>query len=103
MKILVEQAKLDNNKVIMQTSVRGGFYTIKFYDKGNRSPYAYNNWGHLNVRQAKKMVEELNLFIGQSNDLETIEGEAFGVGYDAGYNAGIENKNSTEKGINHNG
>ena len=36
-------------------------------------------------------------------ELEGIKDEAFGVGYDAGYNAGIENKNSTEKGINYNG
>ena len=63
MRILVEQANGIDGRVIMQTSERGGFYTIKFYDKGKYNPYAYNNWGHLNIRQAKKMVKELNSFI----------------------------------------
>ena len=63
MRILVEQANDKGDRVIMQTSERGGFYTIKFHDEGGYNPYAYKNWGHLNIRQAKIMVKELNSFI----------------------------------------
>tara|TARA_R100001594_G_scaffold121360_1_gene157186 strand:- start:375 stop:572 length:198 start_codon:yes stop_codon:yes gene_type:complete len=62
MKILVEQAKGDE-KVLMKTSERGGFYTIKFHQKNKYNPYAYLNWAHLNIRQAKIMIKELKTFI----------------------------------------
>ena len=62
MKILVKQAGVDE-KVLMKTSERGGFYTIKFHHKNKHNPYAYLNWGHLNIRQAKMMLKELKCFI----------------------------------------
>tara|TARA_R100000808_G_scaffold11921_1_gene30140 strand:+ start:855 stop:1070 length:216 start_codon:yes stop_codon:yes gene_type:complete len=67
MKILVEQPSTDK-KVLMKTSVRGSYYTIKFHNKDEYSPYAYLNWGHLNIRQAKMMIEELNWFIKNSKN-----------------------------------
>ena len=63
MKILVEQAGDKDKKVLMKTSVRGPYFTIKFHNKGEYSGYAYLNWGHLNVRQAKMMIKELKWFI----------------------------------------
>ena len=68
MKILVKQSSGDE-KVLMKTSERGGYYTIKFQDDGKYSPYAYLNWGHLNIRQAKMMLKELKWYIDR-NDKE---------------------------------
>ena len=63
MKILVEQAGDKDKKVLMKTSVRGPYYTIKFHNKDEYNAYHYLNWGHLNVRQAKMMIKELKWFI----------------------------------------
>jgi len=64
MKVIVEQARIDGDeRVLMKTSERGCYYTIKFHQEGKHNPHAYLNWGHLNVRQARMMVQELKWFI----------------------------------------
>ena len=69
MKIIVEQAS-GNKRVVMKTSERGLYYSIKFHQEGKYDHYAFLNWGHLNVRQAKIMVKELEWFIKRNKQGE---------------------------------
>tara|TARA_R100000687_G_C6288816_1_gene90422 strand:+ start:298 stop:453 length:156 start_codon:yes stop_codon:yes gene_type:complete len=45
----------------MKTSERGGKYSIRFYHIGEN--YLPEFWGHLNKRQARKMINELKQFL----------------------------------------
>ena len=67
MKVIVEQASGDE-KVLMKTSERGRYFTIKFHQKDKHNPRAYLNWEHLNVRQAKMMLQELKWFIKRNKN-----------------------------------
>ena len=62
MKVMVEQADYRDEKIVMKTSQSCRRYSIKFHKK-DWSDWHLSNWGHLNVRQAKKMLKELEYYI----------------------------------------
>jgi len=64
MKIKVDSMDYTFDKIMMITSQRNDCYSIRFSElKGQANTYPLEFWGHLNVKQAKRMVNDLNNYI----------------------------------------
>ena len=66
MKIEVQDCDYTYPKILMKTSTRGGKFSIRFQEKGVKSPTCKNEigyWAHLTVPQAKRLVKELRDFV----------------------------------------
>lgn len=73
MKIEVQDTDHTYPKILMKTSVRGGKFSIRFQEKGIKSPTykdAIGCWGHLTVPQAKRLIKELRDFV--NNEIQSI-------------------------------
>ena len=66
MKLMVEQVDYRNEKIVMKTSESCGRYSIKFHKK-DWSGWQLSSWGHLNLRQAKRLLKDLKWYI-ERND-----------------------------------
>ena len=68
MKIAVQDCDYTYPKILMKTSIRDRKFSIRFQEKGVKSP-AYKDeigyWGHLTVPQAKRLVKELREFVNR--------------------------------------
>ena len=68
MKIEVQDCDYTYPKIIMKTSQRGGKFSIRFQEKGVKSPTYKSEigyWGHLTVPQSKRLIEELRDFVNR--------------------------------------
>ena len=73
MKIKVQDREFTDPKIIMKTSFRRRFYSIRF-EKLNGEDVS--GWGHLNKEQAKRMVKELEVFLyGKPKPLPIFTGD----------------------------
>ncbi len=66
MKIEVQDCDYTYPKILMKTSIRGGKFSIRFQEKGVKSPTYKSEigyWGHLTVPQARRLVKELRDFV----------------------------------------
>ena len=66
MKIEVQDCDYTYPKILMKTSTRGGKFSIRFQEKGVKSPRCKSEigyWGHLTVPQSKRLIEELRDFV----------------------------------------
>ena len=61
MRIKVFNIEYTYDPIMMKTSERAGMYSIRFYECGKN--YMPEFWGHLNKRQAQKMINELKQFL----------------------------------------
>tara|TARA_R110000824_G_C15088248_1_gene665092 strand:+ start:413 stop:643 length:231 start_codon:yes stop_codon:yes gene_type:complete len=62
MKLMVEQADYRNEKIVMKTSESCGRYSIKFHKK-DWAGFQLSSWGHLNLRQTKRLLKDLKRWI----------------------------------------
>ena len=60
MKIKVRN--VDDKSIEMETSERGDFFSIAFHEL-NETRQDAKHWGHLNLRQARKLISELEHFV----------------------------------------
>ena len=60
MRLKVQHINWIYPRIIMKTSVRGDYYSIRFHNSYGRLT---NGWGHLNRTQAKRMVKDLEEFL----------------------------------------
>jgi hypothetical protein len=64
MKIKVDSMDYTYDKIMMITSQRGGSYSIRFRELGeHQNTYPLEFWGHLNEKQAKRMVNDLKNYL----------------------------------------
>jgi len=66
MKLMVEQADYRDEKIVMKTSGSCGRYSIKFHKK-DWSGFQLSSWGHLSLRQAKRLLKDLKRYIEMNN------------------------------------
>ncbi|SVD69687.1 uncharacterized protein METZ01_LOCUS422541 [marine metagenome] len=60
MKIKVQDREYTDPKIIMKTSFRLRYYSIRFENLNGED---VSGWGHLNKEQAKRMIRELEVFL----------------------------------------
>ena len=66
MKIEVQDCDYTYPKILMKTSIRGGKFSIRFQEKGAKSPRYKSEigyWPHLTVSQSKRLIKELRDFV----------------------------------------
>ncbi len=64
MKIKVDSMDYTFDKIMMITSQRNDSYSIRFSElKGHPNTYPLEFWGHLNEKQAKRMINDLKAYL----------------------------------------
>lgn len=70
MKIKVDGMDYTYDKIMMITSQRADCYSIRFRELGEHDGYAPEFWGHLNEKQAKRMINDLKNYLKSRKENE---------------------------------
>ena len=69
MKVKIEN--VDQKLIEMETSERGSCFSIAFHEVGETRQDA-KYWGHLNIRQCKKLCKELRHFVNRKVERDAV-------------------------------